>query len=198
MTITPKKLVVLLLIGAGLYFGYDFFQSNFSSKTTEELFAMFGEGGAKGTAARVELESRVLQDKLKGGDLMPRANDANVDIAELALGLLGRMKYKEGISTFISKVKLRDPKRWRVNAAAADALKGSKCAKSKEAIQPLIDLLKWEVPSKDGVLGQDATEKVRSAAGGALETITGQNHQNNASLWEVWWQGNQREFEVKD
>ena len=197
MAITPKKLVGILVVAAALYFGYSYFRSNFSSKTNEELFAMYGEGGPKGTAARAELEIRVAQDKIKAGDLMPRANDANVDIASLALSLLAGMKHKEGIPTYISKVNARDAKRWKVNAAAADALKASKCPKSKDAIPALIGLLKWEVPSKDGIIGHDATEQVHSAAGGALEAITGQNHQNNASLWDVWWQGNQREFEVK-
>lgn len=197
MAITPKKLVGILVVAGALYFGYTYFRSNFSSKTNEELFAMYGEGGAKGTAARGELEIRVAQDKIKAGDLMPRANDANVDIAELALTLLARMGHKEGIPTYIGKVNARDAKRWKVNAAAADALKASKCPKSKDAIPSLIKLLTWEIPSKDGINGQDATEKVHSAAGGALEAITGQNHQNNASLWDVWWQGNQREFEVK-
>ncbi len=197
MAITPKKLVVLIAIGVGLYFAYGYFKSTFSSKTNEELFAMYGEGGPKAAGARAELEIRVAQDKIKAGDLMPRANDANADIAALALGLLARMGHKEGIPTYISKVNAREPKRWKVNAAAADALKASKCAKSKDAIPHLIKLLTWEVPAKDGVNAQEASEGVHSAAGGALEAITGQNHQNNASLWEVWWQGNQREFEVK-
>ncbi|GEM_PF-5325450 len=198
MAITPKKLLILIAAGVGLYFGYSYFVSNFSSKTSEELFSMYGEGGAKGAGARAELEIRVQQDKIKAGDLMSRVNDANVDIAELSLGLLARMKHKEGISTYIGKINARDAKRWKVNAAAADALKASRCAKSKDAIPPLINLLRWEVPTKDGVDGKDATEKVHSAAGAALETITGANHQNNASLWDVWWQENQREFQVKD
>lgn len=198
MAITPKKLAILAIIGIAAYFGYTFFRSTFSSKTNEELFAMYAEGGAKAAGARTELEIRVAQGKIQPGDLMSRVNDASVDSAELALSLLARMKHKDGIGTYIAKVKMRDPKRWRVNAAAADALKATRCPKSREAIQPLIDLLKWEIPDKDGVLGKDATEKVRSAAGAALETITGENHQNNASAWEVWWQGAQREFQVKD
>ncbi len=131
MAITPKKLAILVVIGVACYFGYSFFRSTFSSKTNEELFSMYAEGGAKAAGARAELEIRVAQDKIKPGDLMSRVNDANVDSAELALTLLARMKHKEGIGTYIGLVKKRsDPKRWKVNAAAADALKATKCSKS--------------------------------------------------------------------
>lgn len=198
MAITPKKLVVLALVGAAFYFGYNFFRVNYSSKTNEELFAMYAKGGAEAIPARAELEIRVAQNRIKGGDLMSRVKDENVDSAELALSLLARLKYKEGIPTYISLIKSRRPERWKVNAAAADALKATKSAKSKEAIPPLIELLRWEVPDTHGVLGRDASEKVRSAAGAALEAITGENHQNNPDAWTTWWNEAGREFQVPD
>lgn len=198
MTITPKKALILAAIGVALYFGYSMFRDKFASKSNEELLSLYGEGGTNQKLARLELELRVQNDKIKSGDLTGHVNDTNVDIAEMAFSLLGRLKFKEGIATYVAQVGKRDGKRWKVNAAAADALKATKCIKSKDAIPPLIGLLKWDVPSKDGVIGQDASEKMHAAAGAALEEITGENNANNASKWDVWWQGAQREFKVKE
>lgn len=199
MTITPKKALILAAIGVGLYFGYTMFRDKFGSKTNEELLSLYGEGGVNQSGARIELELRVANDKIKPGDLTGHVNDANAVIAEMAFSLLGRLKHKDGIPTYIAQVNKRDGKRWKVNAAAADALKATRSPKSTTAITPLMQMLKWEVPStKDGVDGKDATEKVRSAAGAALEFLTGQNHGNNFDAWNTWWQENQRTFTIKE
>lgn len=180
------KLIFLLLILGAAGGGYYWYSHGLKAKTEEQLFEAIAGGGTGGGLAEAELTLRSKTDKTTAETFRAHVRDTSPKSRIAAINGLAAKKDKDSAGALIAI--LKDVKEdVDVREAAARSFADIRV---KDAVVPLMDVLK---PGATGT-----SEKLRESASNSLRSITGQSFSNKEyDKWANWWESNGKTFEVK-